>query len=72
MDLLDQFALSYQVVMTKSDTVKPNVLAANQKKFLSMISKRPAAHPEILVTSSETGAGMTELRDSLAVLAAQG
>jgi GTP-binding protein len=52
--------------------VKPNVLAANQKKFLSMISKRPAAHPEILVTSSETGAGMTELRDSLAVLAAQG
>lgn len=72
MDLLDQFALSYQVVMTKSDTVKPAALAANLKKFQGMISRRPAAHPEILVTSSETGAGMTELRDSLATLAAQG
>jgi GTP-binding protein len=72
MNLLDQFALSYQAVMTKSDTLKPSALEANRKKYTAMIAKRPAAHPEILVTSSETGYGMSELRDSLATLAAQG
>jgi GTP-binding protein len=72
MNLLDQFALSYQAVMTKADTLKPAALEANRKKFTAMIAKRPAAHPEILVTSSETGYGMSDLRDSLATLAAQG
>jgi GTP-binding protein len=72
MDLLDRFALSYQAVMTKADTVKPKELEENRRKFLEQIKRRPAAHPEILVTSSETGQGITELRDTLADLAAQG
>jgi GTP-binding protein len=71
MDLLDRFALSYQAVMTKADTLKPAALEASRKKFLEAIRRRPAAHPEILVTSSETGYGITELRDTLAELAAQ-
>lgn len=72
MDLLDRFALSYQAVMTKADTLKPSALEANRKKFTEAIRKRPAAHPEILITSSETGFGMSDLRDALADLAAQG
>jgi GTP-binding protein len=72
MDLLDQSAMSYQVVMTKADTLKPAELAANQAKFQAMIRRRPAAHPEVLVTSAETGMGIAELRDALAELAAQG
>jgi GTP-binding protein len=58
--------------MTKADTLKPSALEANRKKFTEAIRKRPAAHPEILITSSETGFGMSDLRDSLATLAAQG
>jgi GTP-binding protein len=72
MDLLDRFALSYQVVMTKADTVKPKELEANRVKFLEQIKRRPAAHPEIIVTSAEAGLGLTELRDTLATLAEQG
>lgn len=72
MDLLDRSALSYQVVMTKADTLKPEALAANHRKFLGQIARRPAAHPRIIITSAETGMGLGELRDSLATLAAQG
>lgn len=72
MDMLDKAAMSYQVVMTKADTLKPAELAANHAKFLGQIARRPAAHPEIIVTSSESGLGISELRDALAALAAQG
>lgn len=72
MDLLDRFALSYQVVMTKADTLKPTALETNRKKFLDQIKRRPAAHPEIMVTSAEESLGLTEIRDTLATLAEQG
>lgn len=72
MDMLDKVALSYQLVMTKADTLKPAELEAQQAKFTRMIARRPAAHPEIIVTSAETGRGIGELRDALATLAAQG
>lgn len=72
MDMLDQVAISYQVVMTKADTLSPTTLEANHAKFVAQIRRRPAAHPEILITSSETGRGINDLRDSLATLAAQG
>ncbi|WP_374385053.1 ribosome biogenesis GTP-binding protein YihA/YsxC [Dongia sp.] len=72
MNLLDRFALSYQVVMTKADTLKPGPLETNRQKFLDQIKRRPAAHPEILVTSAEEGAGLSDVRDALATLAEQG
>lgn len=65
MNELDKAAVSYQIVLTKAD--KPpqvdldKALAATQKA----IAKRPAAHPEILVTSSEKGDGMDELRAAI-------
>ena len=54
------------------DTLKPGELDANHAKFLGQIRRRPAAHPENVITSSEEGRGINDLRDSLAALAAQG
>ena len=66
MDLLDEAALSYQVVMTKADELKPAELDASRARFEAVIAKRPAAHPEILVTSARSGAGIGALRANLA------
>ena len=66
MNELDRAAVSYQVVLTKAD--KPSqrelddAIAATHKA----IARRPAAHPEIVVTSSETKAGIAELRAEIA------
>ena len=68
MDVLDEAALSYQVVMTKADELKPAELAANRAKFEAAIAKRPAAHPKFLVTSAHTGAGIEALRANLTTL----
>jgi GTP-binding protein len=62
MDALDKAAVSYQIVLTKADKIKPaeleKVLAATREA----IRKRPAAHPVVLATSSESGLGIPHLR----------
>ncbi len=70
MDLLDRAAVTYQLVLTKTDVPKPPALVAKQAAAMALARKHPAAHPEVLATSSETGAGMPELRATLADLAA--
>lgn len=62
LDLMDQSAVSYQIVMTKVDKPKPAELEASLAKTRAAIAKRPAAHPTILMTSSEKGSGLPELR----------
>ncbi|WP_375623827.1 MULTISPECIES: ribosome biogenesis GTP-binding protein YihA/YsxC [unclassified Bartonella] len=63
--LLDKAAVSYQIVLTKSDKIKSNALEklimSTQTKFL----RRPAAYPELLVTSSEKALGLEELRAAI-------
>src|SRR5215467_5171186 len=49
---LDRAAVSYQVVLTKADQVKPAELDACRAKVEAALSKHPAAFPEVLVTSS--------------------
>jgi GTP-binding protein len=68
MDLLDRAAVTYQCVLTKADDVKPRALEAKQDEVLSLTRKHPAAFPNVAVTSSNTGAGIEELRASLAAL----
>jgi len=68
LDLLDQAAVSYQVVLTKADKPKPKELAAVVEATEKALARRPAAFPEILVTSAETGAGIDELRAAIAVV----
>jgi len=62
MDLLDKAAVIYQVVLTKSDKIKPGQLARLMEETSKTLSRRPAAFPEILATSSEKGIGLDELR----------
>jgi GTP-binding protein len=70
LDALDQAAVSYQIVLTKADKVRPaSDLAKVEAATLKGISRRPAAFPRVAVTSSETGAGIPELRAEIAAAA---
>lgn len=69
MDLLDEAAVNYQIVLTKADKIKPTALAALVEKTSKKIIRRPAAHPVVRATSSEKGHGIEELRAELAALA---
>lgn len=62
LDALDLAAVSYQIVLTKADKIKPHEAEAMRQATLKAVSKRPAAYPFVAVTSSEKGAGLPELR----------
>lgn len=62
MDALDKAAVSYQLVLTKADKIKPHELEKVIAATESAIKKRPAAYPIVRATSSETGYGIPELR----------
>jgi GTP-binding protein len=70
MDLLDRAAVPFQLVITKADGVKPGALARREAEVQALARKHPAGHPLVITTSSETGAGIEELRAELAALAA--
>lgn len=71
LETLDSAAVSYQVVITKADAVKPGELAACLEATGDALLKHPAAFPETLVTSARTGAGIPELRAAIARLLAE-
>ena len=62
MELLDKAAVSYQIVLTKADKIKPTALAAVTAAVAEDARRHPAAHPQLIPTSSETKAGIAELR----------
>jgi GTP-binding protein len=59
---LDNAAVSYQIVLTKSDKLKAAEVEAVTARTLAAISRRPAAFPRVIATSSEKGLGLPELR----------
>ena len=65
MKMLDDAAVSYHLVLTKADKVKPTDLARTIDSIRAEAAKHPAAHPLILPTSSETGDGIAELRTAM-------
>jgi len=65
MKMLDDAAVSYHLVLTKADKIKPTELAATIDAIRTEAAKHPAAHPLILPTSSETGNGIAELRTAI-------
>ena len=67
LDLLDKAAVSYQIVLTKTDKIKPPAVRRLIAETLEKVRRRPAAYPEVLATSSETGGGMDDLREAIAV-----
>ncbi|MEH3121295.1 MAG: ribosome biogenesis GTP-binding protein YihA/YsxC [Sphingomonas phyllosphaerae] len=62
LEMLDRAAVSYRLVMTKADKVKASDLAMTVAATEAEARKRAAAHPGIIVTSSEGGMGIAELR----------
>jgi GTP-binding protein len=67
-DLLDTSAMSYQIVLTKKDECKKSEIETRLEGVRAALSKRPAAHPDVIFTSSETGDGVGELREAIARL----
>jgi GTP-binding protein len=65
MRMLDEAAVSYHLVLTKGDKVKPSALGALYETTAVEAAKHPAAHPSIFTTSSETGSGIAELRTAI-------
>lgn len=68
---LDRSAVSYQIVLTKIDQVEPAELEGRLADIRTALAKHPAAFPEILATSSQTGAGIAELRGLMMRLLAE-
>ncbi len=68
MSMLDKAAVSFQVVLTKGDKIKPTELAKVHEAVSAAARIHPAAYPEVIATSAEKGEGIPELR--AAVLAA--
>ena len=71
LDGLDAAAVSYQIVLTKADGIGPGQLRTRLAETAAALARRAAAHPDILATSSRTGAGVPELRAAIARLAAE-
>lgn len=68
LDDLDVTAVVYQIILTKADKIS----AADQERVVAdtkaRLGKRPAAYPDVILTSSETGLGLDELRGTVATL----
>ncbi|MEA3081227.1 MAG: GTP-binding protein [Sphingomonadales bacterium] len=65
MRMLDDAAVSYHIVLTKGDKVKPAAIGALYEATMVEAARHPAAHPAIFTTSSETGSGIAELRTAI-------
>ncbi len=68
MDLLNRAAVSYQVVLTKIDKIKPPAVKRLEAETFEKIRKHPAAFPEIIATSSEKKSGLDALKAAIAFL----
>ena len=68
MMVLNKAAQAYQVVVTKGDKITPRPLADLQRRIEEEAAKHPAAHPHVIVTSSQKGLGIAELRAELTAL----
>ncbi len=68
MDDLDVAAVSYQIILTKADKLKKGQLEKVVLQTQEALSKRPAAFPEIIATSSEKGMAIDDVRAAIASL----
>jgi GTP-binding protein len=71
LDLLDKTAVSYQLVLTKSDELKAKDVPARMAGVEAALARRPAAFPSVILTSAHDGTGLGELRAAIATLLAE-
>jgi GTP-binding protein len=69
MKLMDESAVNYQIVLTKTDKIKPAELERCLAAVVEAAAKHVAAHPVVLTTSAVDGTGLPELRAALSELA---
>jgi GTP-binding protein len=69
MDMLDETAVTYQIILTKTDKLKKGALEKVLKATQNAIARRPAAYPTVISTSSEKKDGLDYLRAEIADLA---
>lgn len=69
MAMLDKAAVVYQIVLTKTDKLKAAEIEAVRARTADEMVKHVAAHPTLILTSSEKGAGIPELRVEILQLA---
>jgi GTP-binding protein len=67
-EMLDDAAVAYQIVITKSDKIKPSELESLMAESLAIVKKRAAAFPTIHITSAEKAFGIDGLRAEVAKL----
>lgn len=68
LDLLEKAAMSYQIVLTKTDKIKPPAVEKLIAATGEQIRKRAAAYPQVIASSSQKGGGLTDLREAIAEL----
>lgn len=68
LSLLDRSAVPFQCVLTKTDKLKKGALEAVLDQVRGKLNTHPAAFPELIVTSSESGEGIETLRATIATL----
>lgn len=68
MQLLDEAAVTYQAVLTKSDKISARQLERVLEQTTAIFEQHPAAYPHVLATSAETGQGIAALRAAIAGL----
>jgi GTP-binding protein len=69
MEVLDQSAVIYQVILTKADKMSTTAMAKIVEATKAEMVKHTAAHPDLLVTSAEKKQGLEAVRAELAALA---
>ena len=69
MDLLDKAAVTYQIVLTKTDKISEKELEIVTKSTQEAIKKHPAAYTKLIATSSEKKIGLDNLRAEITELA---
>jgi GTP-binding protein len=65
MTILDEAAVTYQIVLTKCDKIKPTGVEKLKQITAGKLKSHPAAFPDVLATSSEKGVGIDELRATI-------
>jgi GTP-binding protein len=71
LDVLDRAAVSYQIVLTKTDAIKASDLTNRVSEITAALASRPAAFPSALLTSAREGTGIPHTRASIARLLAE-
>jgi GTP-binding protein len=71
LDTLSQAAVSHEIVLTKCDRINAAELAERTAAIQAAMRERPAAFPELIATSAESGVGIAQLRAAVARLLAE-